>query len=123
MSLSDHYQSCPIPKPPPRVVDRIRYKRELAAQERACRKAVKARDKGRCRVPGCRDRAVHLHHIVYRSKQGTWTTGNIASLCAKHHSYEHAHLIAITGNADKRLKVTGDRKYIGSPPLGALEEG
>lgn len=111
MSLSDYYQHAAIPKPTPRVVDRIRYKRDLAQQERACRKAVKARDKGRCVIPGCKDRAHHLHHIVFRSRGGKWTTGNIASLCATHHSYVHAHVITIAGNADKHLTITGYRKY------------
>ena len=101
-----------FPKGTPRVVDRIAKKRDYAKQERECRAAVKKRDHGRCVVPGCKEASHHLHHILYRSRGGKWRTGNIASLCVKHHQLVHAGLITITGDADVHLTITGDAKYL-----------
>jgi 5-methylcytosine-specific restriction endonuclease McrA len=106
MDMSD--QRLAFPKGQPRVVDRIQRKQELRAQERACRKAVKARDKGRCVVPGCKERSAHLHHIVYRSRGGKWRSENVCSLCVTHHQMVHASMIRIEGNADSELVITGD---------------
>lgn len=77
-------------------------------QERVCREAVKRRDKGKCVIPGCKERAEHMHHITYRSKGGKWRTENICSLCASHHSMVHLGKIQIHGNADEHLTITGD---------------
>jgi 5-methylcytosine-specific restriction endonuclease McrA len=106
------YSVFAIPKGRPRVVDRIQKKRDLAQQERDCRAAVKRRDKGRCVVPGCKEASVHLHHITYRSKGGKWRTGNIASLCVKHHQMVHAALIQISGDADEHLTITGSKDLL-----------
>lgn len=98
------------PKPEPRVITRKRREKEDSRDERAARIAVKSRDKGKCRIPGCRERAVHLHHIVYRSKSKKlrWVTGNLVSLCVDHHRLEHAGVITISGDADSEIIVTGD---------------
>ncbi len=99
-----------FPKGQPRVLDRIAQKHALAAAERLCRKMLKARDKGRCRVPACNGASQHLHHIVFRSQGGKWTTDNIVSLCVLHHQFVHAGLLSITGDADKKLTFTGRTK-------------
>ncbi len=104
------YSILAFPKHTPRVLDRIERKRELEQQERSCRKAVKARDKGRCRVPACKEGASHLHHIQFRSQGGRWTTANICPLCVQHHQFVHAGLLSIAGNADKALTFTGRTK-------------
>ena len=99
-----------FPKPTPRVVERkIRQKLD-AADERAWRAACRLRDKGRCRVPNCRELGHHLHHIVYRSKSKRmrWLTSNCVWLCVEHHQLEHAGIIHITGNADEEIVITGD---------------
>ena len=101
-----------FPKPRPRVLDRIQYKKDLAAKERACRIAVRKRDHGRCQIPGCRAASRHLHHVVFRSHGGTWQTGNIVSLCPRCHQFVYARLIWITGNADEQLMITGDLKAL-----------
>jgi 5-methylcytosine-specific restriction endonuclease McrA len=103
------YSVLAITKGRPRVVDRIQRKRDLDATIRACRKAVRARDKGRCVVPGCRERAQHLHHIRFRSQGGKWTTGNVCSLCVSHHQMVHTALIEITGDADDELIILGSK--------------
>lgn len=101
-----------FPKPRARVLDRLKYKRDLADEERKCRAAVKRRDKGKCIVPGCKDAAKHLHHITFRSRGGRWLTGNIASLCVQHHQMVHAHLIAISGDADEHLLIEGETNLL-----------
>ena len=106
------YSKFAISKGTPRIVDRIQQKKDLAAKERACRLAVKKRDKGRCVVPGCRDAAVHMHHVTYRSHGGKWRSENICSLCARHHGLIHAGLIHVSGNADEHLTFTGEMQYL-----------
>lgn len=96
-----------VPKHQPRVLDRIEQKQALAKQERECRKAVKARDKGRCVVPACKKASVNLHHITFRSQGGKWVTSNVASLCVFHHQLVHARLLTIAGDADRQLTFTG----------------
>jgi hypothetical protein len=76
--------------------------------ERTCREAVHRRDKGKCVIPGCKERSAHLHHILYRSKGGRWRTQNICSLCPSHHAMVHAGRIQISGDADVELFITGD---------------
>ena len=93
---------------------RVEQKRKLrltkAEQERECRAAVLKRDKGRCVVPGCKDKGVHKHHIVYRSRGGKWDSRNVCSLCVSHHAFVHAGRITISGNADEHLTIRGKRE-------------
>lgn len=109
-TLGDYYRNAPIAKPEPRCVTKKRAQKLDAKDERACREIVRARDKGRCRIPNCSERAVHLHHIVYRSKSKRlrWDPRNLVSLCADHHALEHAGEITISGDADQEIVVTGD---------------
>lgn len=99
-----------ISKPEPRCVTKRRKDKLDAKNERACREITRKRDKGKCRIPGCGDRAHHLHHIVFRSKSkvNRWATGRCLWLCVDHHRLVHAHVIAITGDADHEIVVTGD---------------
>jgi len=109
-TLGQFYRSCAIPKPEPRAVTKKRREKLDAKAERAAREIVRARDKGKCRIPGCSERAVHLHHIVYRSKSKArrWDPSNLVSLCPSHHSLEHAGEITISGDADHEIIVTGN---------------
>lgn len=108
--MDDYYRTCAIPKPEPRCVTKKRRDKLDAKDERAAREICRARDKGRCRIPNCNERAVHLHHIVYRSKSKRlrWLPSNLVSLCQEHHQLEHAHVIQISGDADGEIIVTGD---------------
>lgn len=85
----------------PRVLSRIEQKLKLAKTERACRKAVDARDGRRCFWPTCRTFATDKHHIQARSLGGTWQTHNILSACSEHHAYFKAGLIRVRGNPDR----------------------
>lgn len=104
------YSGFAIPKPEPRIVTKKRRAKLDAKDERAAREIVRARDKGRCRIPNCSERATELHHIVYRSKSRglRWVPSNLVSLCKDHHALEHAGIISISGNADEEIIVTGD---------------
>ena len=96
-----------FPKARATVLERIERKRELKATEDRCRRAVRVRDQGRCRVPSCQASSKHLHHIVYRSHGGKWQTHNVVSLCQKCHGLVHAALIRIAGDADGVLTFEG----------------
>jgi|SRR6185436_20436605 len=97
-------------KPEPRCVAKRRAEKFDAKQERACREITRARDKGKCRIPGCIDYATELHHIVPRSqsKKRRWLTSNCVWLCGDHHKLRHAGVIQISGDADTEIIVTGD---------------
>ena len=106
----DYYRTCAIPKPEPRCVTKKRRDKVDARDERVCREIVRRRDMGKCRIPGCLERAVEAHHIVYRSKSKArrWDPANLVSLCHEHHQLQHAGVIRISGNADEEILVTGD---------------
>ena len=99
-----------FPKASPRCVEKLRMKKWDAKQERACREITRKRDLGKCRIPGCSEHATELHHIVPRSqsKRKRWQTSNCVWLCKEHHQLRHAGNIAISGNADEEIIVTGD---------------
>ncbi len=99
-----------IPKPEPRCVTNKRRDKIDARDERACREIVRKRDGGKCRIPGCLERGVEAHHIVFRSKSKArrWDPANLVSLCQDHHRLRHAGVIHISGNADEEIIVTGD---------------
>ncbi|MCA9675190.1 MAG: HNH endonuclease, partial [Myxococcales bacterium] len=60
------------------------------------RRAVIARDHGRCRVPGCRStRFVELHHVQPRAQGGRHTMANLISLCGGHHDAVHVGRLRI----------------------------
>lgn len=107
------YSDFAIPKVPKgqlRVEVKRDRKRDDQAAERLARAAVRRRDHGKCVVPGCKESAKHLHHITYRSRsrKRRWDTGNLCSLCPGHHGMVHAGRIAIAGDADVHLDITGD---------------
>jgi len=93
----------------PRVVEQRAKRLTLAEQERQARAIVRQRDHGKCKVPGCKDAATHLHHVVYRSKSKRlkWAPENLVSLCAGHHGLIHAGRITVTVQADGEFIFTG----------------
>jgi hypothetical protein len=67
----------------------------------ATRTFVFARDKHRCRVPGCRSaRNLEVHHIVHREDGGSHEPGNLVALCGGHHALYHEGKLIIRGTAD-----------------------
>jgi hypothetical protein len=63
----------------------------------ALRRKVKHRDKGRCRVPGCRSSTnVDIHHLEPLCMGGTHTYENLITLCEAHHIALHEGALHIT---------------------------
>jgi hypothetical protein len=67
----------------------------------ATRTFVFARDKHRCRVPGCRSaRNIEVHHIVHREHGGSHEPSNLVCLCFGHHVAHHDGRLSIRGTAE-----------------------
>lgn len=103
-------------KDEPRIVGKKRQKLDAASEERECRAFVKARDKGRCVVPGCktpRD-GIEMHHVIPRSRSRRlkWATSNNCLVCKTHHALRHAGKISITGDANGELLINGPREML-----------
>ncbi len=67
------------------------------------RLAVLARKDGLCQVPGCTNPIVHLHHIIFRSDNGSDAISNLLGVCYRHHCMIHAKLMRVWGLAGKRV--------------------
>ena len=66
----------------------------------AKRRLVRRRDRGRCRVPGCRStRCLEIHHIVARSLGGSHELENMVLICDSCHAALHRGLLAISGTS------------------------
>jgi hypothetical protein len=69
--------------------ERAETRRERKAHEDQIERAVKARDRNRCRVPGCRERGewAHLNHrgMGGNPKGDKSTTAETLCLCRPHH--------------------------------------
>jgi hypothetical protein len=64
----------------------------------ALRAFVFARDKHRCRVPGCRSaRNLEIHHVVHREDDGSHEPSNLVTLCSGHHALYHEGKLIIRG--------------------------
>lgn len=65
---------------------------------------VRERDQGWCQAPGCSHRAVHSHHIEFRSHGGSDDPTNQVGLCAFHHLWcIHGGFLAVFGRAPDGL--------------------
>ena len=56
-----------------------------APKRRGHRRHPEARSGGICEAPGCTRPAAHVHHVVYRSQQGSDGPENLVDVCAAHH--------------------------------------
>jgi hypothetical protein len=71
----------------------------------AVRRAVLARDRGCCQVPGCnRRRYVDVHHIEPQSRGGVHSRGNCLCLCTTCHSAAHEGKLRIEGDAERGVR-------------------
>ncbi|HMC72455.1 MAG TPA: DUF222 domain-containing protein [Mycobacteriales bacterium] len=52
-------------------------------------RAVNARDRGRCRAPGCTEAATQIHHVRHWANGGPTCLPNLISLCDQHHWLVH----------------------------------
>lgn len=86
----------PCPKPRPRILDRVQYKRDLEAKDRAFKKAVWERDKGQCQHCGRPVKRMltlspeqgHVHHRHGRNvrPEDRFNPDMAALLCAVDHA-------------------------------------
>ena len=75
----------PVPKPQHARKSKKRKARgEFSA---ATRKLIMERDGGLC--VRCGAKAVHIHHVIYRSQGGLGTVDNGVSVCERCHSFAH----------------------------------
>ncbi len=103
----------------------------------ATRRAVIARDSGRCQVPGCcNHRFIDLHHIEPRSCGGGHDMDNLITVCTTHHDLLHRDVIRVSRGEDGELvwdrgageplgvvlAVDGDRAEIGHEYLASFED-
>jgi hypothetical protein len=55
----------------------------------ALRRALRVRDQGTCRFPGCTHRIVDAHHVQHWIDGGPTTLANLTCLCRSHHVLVH----------------------------------
>ena len=67
------------------------------------KRKVFARTAGICANPTCSNPADHMHHIVYRSKNGPDKEWNCCYLCTSCHRRLHRGRMTISGRAGERL--------------------
>jgi hypothetical protein len=81
----------------------------------AVARAVRLRDRDRCRVPGCsRRRYVDVHHIVERARGGVHSRKNCLCLCGTHHRMLHERQLVIT--ATRKAPSTSSTVLAGGWP-------
>jgi len=91
----------------------------------ALRRAVRERDRYRCRFPGCESRRVDLHHILFWANGGETKLENLICLCKRHHTVIHDDgiIIAATGTGFT-FYLPGGAQISSCPPLpGSTAEG
>ena len=64
------------------------------------RRAVRERDRYRCRFPGCESRRTDIHHIIYWANGGKTRLKNLISLCKRHHALIHDKGLTIAAASD-----------------------
>ena len=80
------------------------------------RRAVLARDRHRCQVPGCtHTHFVDVHHIEPRSEGGRNTMENLITICTAHHRATHRGELAIERTATGLLFRHADGTPYGQP--------
>jgi hypothetical protein len=68
------------------------------------RRDILARTRGLCAVPGCSRAAVHIHHIVFRSRGGPKVEWNEIGVCVPHHLHGiHRGYLTVRGRAGETL--------------------
>jgi hypothetical protein len=86
----------------------------------ALRRAVRERDRHRCRFPGCESRRTDLHHIRFWANGGQTKLANLISLCRRHHALIHDTGIAIAAaGAGFTFYLPDGTPIPGCPPLPA----
>jgi hypothetical protein len=78
--------------------------RKTRAIPASMRRAIDARDEGRCQFPGCENRRwVDAHHIVHWARGGQTKIDNLVLLCSRHHRLVHEGGFGVARTADGSL--------------------
>jgi hypothetical protein len=78
--------------------------RTTTAVPSSTRRAVEARDTGRCTFPGCeRDTFLECHHIVHRAHGGSNEISNLQLVCWTHHTLIHEGGWSLRGEAGPKI--------------------
>jgi hypothetical protein len=85
----------------------------------ALRRAVLARDRHRCTVPGCTHATfVDVHHVQPRAEGGRNEASNLLVLCSAHHRATHRGELLIDLEPDGSLRFRhADGAAYGNPPI------
>lgn len=99
--------------------------RKTRAVPPAMRRALGARDEGRCRFPGCGNRRwVDAHHIHHWARGGETKLDNLVSLCDRHHRLVHEGGFGVSKRPDGELLFTRpDGRVIPAIPSPARGSG
>jgi hypothetical protein len=82
------------------------------------RRAVLARDRHRCSVPGCTSSTfIDVHHIRHREHGGDDGMSNLTALCELHHTLHHDGVICIGGVGGAIVVTHADGRPYGKRPL------
>jgi hypothetical protein len=82
---------------------------------RKLRRAVDVRDRGRCRAPGCTQRATQIHHVRHWANGGTTCLRNLISLCDAHHWLVHEGGFTIVPRSPGRWALLGPNGVVVEP--------
>ena len=81
------------------------------------RERVLARDRHRCRAPGCRStRFLELHHVVPVSRGGPSRPANLITLCSRCHRHLHERAAACAGTSVQDIVIKWLEESRGGPP-------
>lgn len=70
------------------------------------RRAIRVRDGGRCRWPGCGNRIVDIHHVEFWEDGGPTDVTNGLLLCRCHHTVVHQEGFGIEGDTGGPVRFT-----------------
>ena len=102
---------------PPPAADAPRPSRARQTIPPALRRAVLARDRHRCTVPGCTHATfVDVHHVQPRSEGGRHEASNLLTLCSAHHRAAHRGELHIERDPDHTIRFRhADGATYGTP--------
>ena len=104
------------PKPQPRILDKMKARREEIGLKRRVYAEVDTRDLRCCRCCGRRGNPdsvtalgkIHRAHIVDASRGGQISSENLISLCSLCHSFEHAKQLFFRSKNANSMKFAFD---------------
>ena len=85
------------------------------------RRAVEARDRGRCRAPGCTERATQMHHVRHWGNGGPTCLRNLISLCDAHHWLVHEGGFTVVPRSPGRWALLGPEGVLVEPEPPSMQ--